>query len=211
MKACSRFAHRYIAVLLGLSMSRAVKKVFDLKRKVSVQTDQKAKAPKKKISQKDFDRKIKIWGLIIPLIVALLGSFTAIYVAYFSAKSKIEYKVSQSDQLIVSTLSKEMQAIIEKYRWTQDVNERRRLELEFSTLSESEANLLRKYIPDYLPRPPLSHQGDGHNYLLDPPALIIKLSLRSYIFRLTVINFAIVLLLFFLVKFYLDNKYEVVV
>jgi hypothetical protein len=45
---------------------------------------------KRKISQKDFDRKIKIWGTIIPVVVAVISSLTTIFVAYYSSRTKSE-------------------------------------------------------------------------------------------------------------------------
>jgi hypothetical protein len=45
---------------------------------------------KTKISQKDFDRKIKIWGTIIPILVAIISSSSTIFVAYYSSRSRLE-------------------------------------------------------------------------------------------------------------------------
>jgi len=41
---------------------------------------------RRSISQKEFDRKLKIWAIVVPLITSFIGSVTAITVAYISSK-----------------------------------------------------------------------------------------------------------------------------
>jgi uncharacterized membrane protein len=117
---------------------------------------------KKKITQEEFDKKIKLWSLIIvPLIVCLITSLTAIIVAYISQEEpEVEYKISEEDQLMVNRLSAQIKVLSERYFQTQDPIEKERLNAELLVLAEAEAKIMRKYNPGYIlrwPKAPASH------------------------------------------------------
>jgi hypothetical protein len=62
---------------------------------------------KKRINRTHFERKIKIWTLLVPVIVALIGSATSIGLMLISNKSSNErvYKVTEDDLAKLSSTS----------------------------------------------------------------------------------------------------------
>lgn len=112
---------------------------------------------KKHITQKDFERKVQFWTIAVTLIVAVIGSLTAIGVAYLN-KPKTEYIMSPDDQLEVNKLSAQINLLSNRYFAAQGQTEREKLDAELRVLAESEATIMRRYNPNYRPRWPLHYE-----------------------------------------------------
>jgi hypothetical protein len=129
---------------------------------------------KKRVTRIDSERKLEVWkAVVIPLIVAVLGSLTVIGVAYLN-QPKTEYKMSQDDQLEVNKLSAQINLLSEKYFEAKDQTEKERLDTELRVLAETEAAIMRKYNQNYLPRWPLAPR---RSFIRQHPALLISLAL----------------------------------
>ncbi len=126
---------------------------------------------RKRITQKDFQRKIQVWTLLITLIVAVVGSLTAICIAYVN-RPNAEYIMSHDDQLEVNKLSAQINLLLERYFATQDQTEKNKLDAELRVLAETEATIMRKYNPNYQPRWPLVLKA---SYGLRTPVILIAL------------------------------------
>lgn len=110
---------------------------------------------KKKISQKEFDKKMKLWSMLIPLIICVISSLTTGVVAYFSGTSRVEYKIPEKDQVEINRLAAQIKLLGERYYQAQDSLEKEKLDAELNVLAEAEANIMRKYIPNYQKRWPI--------------------------------------------------------
>ena len=108
----------------------------------------------KRITEKDFQRKVQLWTIVVTLIVAVIGSLTAIGVAYLN-KPKTEYIMSPDDQLEVNKLSAQINLLAARYFAAPDQTERDKLDAELRVLAETEATIMRRYNPNYQPRWPL--------------------------------------------------------
>jgi hypothetical protein len=114
---------------------------------------------KKPITQKGFERKIQFWTIAVTLIVAVIGSLTAIGVAYLN-RPKTEYIMSPDDQLEVNKLSAQINLLSRRYFAAQDRTEQEKLGSELRVLAETEATIMRRYNPNYRPRWPLPGPED---------------------------------------------------
>jgi hypothetical protein len=154
---------------------------------------------RKQVSKKDFEKRIKMWTLLIPLITCFIGSFTTLGVTYLSNRSKIEYKIEENDQLEANKLSAQINHLCRKFFQTNNQDEKERFNVELSVLAEAEATVMRKYNPNYRPRWPILIEPlpiEGREvieplrspFFLRPTFLIINLlfavlaSITAYIF-----------------------------
>jgi hypothetical protein len=127
---------------------------------------------KKKLSQKQFDRKIKIWSAIIsPILVALIGALTTISVAYISSISRkqtqsaeVQYRITEKDSLDIEILSAQIDTLRKRYYITDDPIERDKLNVELTVIAQKEADIYRKYFLGYTPRWPPYEPGGGEAY-----------------------------------------------
>ena len=115
---------------------------------------------KQTISQKEFDRRIKVWTILSSLVVALLGSATTIAVTVLSSgpktEAQTEYRMSALDQAEVNSVVARMEPLIKQHYESNDEAVRKRLDVELRNLSAAEASIMRKYNPNYHERwPPM--------------------------------------------------------
>lgn len=111
---------------------------------------------KRKQSNKiDFEKRIKVWTLIIPLITCSIGSLVTLGIAYLSNRSKIEYKIEEDDQLEANKLAAQINHLCRKFFQTNNQDEKERLNAELNVLAQAEATVMRKYNPNYRPRWPI--------------------------------------------------------
>ena len=110
---------------------------------------------RKQSNKKDFEKRIKVWTLLIPLITCFIGSFVTLGITYLSNRSKIEYKIEGNDQLEANKLAAQINLLCRKFFQTNDQDERERLNAELNVLAQAEATIMRKYNPNYRPRWPI--------------------------------------------------------
>jgi len=95
------------------------------------------------------------WSLLVPVIVALIGTSALIITTYIPSKSKTIYKIPEKDQLEINKLSAQIKALEEKYFMTDDPVEKAKLDAELHVLAKAEADIMSKYNSNYEPRWPI--------------------------------------------------------
>ncbi len=137
---------------------------------------------KKRLTQKEFERKIQVWTIVITLIVSVIGSLTAITLAYLN-RPNTEYIMAHDDQLEVNKLSAQISLLSARYFAAQDQTEKERLNAELDMIAKTEAAIMRKYNPNYQPRWPLvSRTFHSGRYLplLISLALIMSVGISAH-------------------------------
>ena len=110
---------------------------------------------KKPLSKQEFDKKIKVWTILVPLITCLTGSATTVGVAAYLAKpSSSQNLISLEDRLEANKLSVEINDLAYRYHKSSDLVEKQRLDTELRTHADEDATIMRKYNPNYVPRWP---------------------------------------------------------
>jgi hypothetical protein len=144
---------------------------------------------RKQSNKKDFEKRIKVWTLLIPLITCFIGSFVTLGITYLSNRSKIEYKIEENDQLEANKLAAQINLLCRKFFQTNNQDERERLNAELNVLAQEEATVMRKYNPNYRPRWPILIEPlpieprevvENPRYFLRPIFLIIYLLLTIF-------------------------------
>lgn len=111
---------------------------------------------KRRISRTEFERKVKIWNVLIPLIIGVITSITTIASVYFSTKSKVEYKIPENEQIEVNRLAAQIKVLSNQYYKTNSPAEKESLAAQLQILAEAEASFMRKYNPNYQSRWPVA-------------------------------------------------------
>lgn len=122
---------------------------------------------KKRVSRAEFDRKMKIWSLVVPLIVALIGSVQAVSIALLSTGSENEtrpgpqalpavgviYDMAPADRRELGRIRESFNEAILLYR---EVGNPSYVELDsvLTQLAAEEADIVKKYDPTFFPRYP---------------------------------------------------------
>src|SRR5882724_8589060 len=119
------------------------------------------KFKKKKISQGDFDRKVKVWSIIVPLITCVFTLLTTIGVAYFN-RPRVEYRLDSIDRLNLEVISRQMTSLDESYHQTTDPVQKKRIDNELHDLAEQETRIVRKYYPNVSLRFPSDPKDRGN-------------------------------------------------
>ena len=175
---------------------------------------------KKKItSQRDFEMKLKMWGIVIPVITTLITSLTAIFIAVYPGKSNKEpqttspstvgsqttspspikhlapfilkknYQIPSMEQSKLKGLSARIDTLGNRYIQTKNSIERKKLDVELTGLADTEASIMRKYDPNYESR--WQKVTVSHSYLRSPIMIlfIIILVVLVYFSRHFTIRF----------------------
>ena len=132
--------------------------------------------------QNRFEKRIRLWTVIVPLITCVVTSLTAIGIAYFSSLTKHEQEVvirmSVRDFLETHRLEKEINVLEGSY-FRADEDERKRIDIQLRQLAERDAAIMRKYDPDYEPRwPPSPHMAFPSD--ANPPPMILLICLVCF-------------------------------
>lgn len=111
---------------------------------------------RRKVSQKEFDRRIKLWTVLVPLIVALISSLTTIWVTFHStyrnmAESKIGGMIPAEDLKASKKLTAEIMSLMADYYQAKDPIEKEKLNTKLLELANAEAIIMRRHIEDYQP------------------------------------------------------------
>jgi hypothetical protein len=141
---------------------------------------------KKRLSQKEFDKKLKVWTIVVPLITSVVGSLTAVGVAYISSipkeGPKVEYRLASDDAVEVNKLQAQISLLTSKYFQTNDEGEREKLEVQLRALADAEANVMRKYNPNYTPRWPIQMNKETRGLnVIRVPLFNIIITLRDFL------------------------------
>ena len=183
---------------MGKAMSKGQKR--SISNSTSTAGQQNTLGKRKKLSQ----RRIKIWSLVVPLIVAILGSVTSFIVAYRSPQANVEHLMLEADRVAVNELADQIRSLIRVYIKTSESKEKEELEKRLVSLSGKETAIMMKYNPNYRPRWPSQLPIEGRNaspYRL--PASTVFLMTLSIILLSSLSSF-------FLVRWVFRFKYGIV-
>jgi hypothetical protein len=109
----------------------------------------------KDIKQRDFNRKIQIWTIVVPLITCLFSSMVAVGVATISLNSKSENVIPVKDQVELNGLATQIKLLSGRFFQTSDPVEKERLNAELRVLANAETSIMKKYNPDFESRWPI--------------------------------------------------------
>jgi hypothetical protein len=110
---------------------------------------------KKDIKHQDFNRKIQIWTIVVPLITCLISSMVAVGVATISLNSKSENVIPVKDQIEINGLATQIKLLSGRFFQTSDPVERERINAELRVLANAETSIMKKYNPDFESRWPI--------------------------------------------------------
>jgi hypothetical protein len=127
---------------------------------------------KRRVSNRVFDRRIKIWSLVVQVIAAIIAGYVALLIAYYPSQLKVENKITMADQIAVNDLSDQIRSALFKYIESSNSNEKETLKNQLNVLSEQEAGIMRKYNPFYRPRSPYQLPLEGRDTFPSMPKII---------------------------------------
>lgn len=126
---------------------------------------------RKRLSRREYDKRIKVWGIVVPLITAMIGSLTTVGVAWISRAPRHDPLVNvlsadvtvRFQMQIDSADLSQLEGIRERFnsaaQQLSDSRRRDQLRSEWHSLlvdlADQEARILRKYDPGFQPRYPV--------------------------------------------------------
>jgi hypothetical protein len=104
------------------------------------------------ISQTDFERKLRILSIVVPLIICIISSvFAPLATGFVNSLGKIP----SEDLDRYNALSEQISYLSGQYYATTDPEQRLLLDDILRRLADDEAEIMQKYNPEYLPRWPV--------------------------------------------------------
>jgi hypothetical protein len=168
------------------------------------------------ISQADFERKLRILSIVVPLLICLISSiFAPLATGFVNGLGRIP----QDDLDRYNALSAQISDLSGRYYATTDPEERLLLDDILRRFADDEAEIMRKYNPAYLPRWPVEKTAvpmgaptiSGVEPALDPES---SPGLLGTIGPVPIVGFVVLFVVAFfasrpLLRRYLRSKYSV--
>jgi superfamily II RNA helicase len=118
-----------------------------------------SKKKKKTITKKQFERVVQVCSIVVPLVVAIIGSATSIAAAYIShppaPKPEIHYSLSVQDQKDLNELRSQFKQAERELSNTSTPAVKDELDRRLRGIALQEAKIMQKYDPEFQPRYPL--------------------------------------------------------
>jgi hypothetical protein len=121
---------------------------------------------KKDIAQEEFDRKLKLLSIIVPVITCIISVIIAPWLLMYSAHSNQTvavtpsptpgYQISKEDQLQLQIIQAKFPVALSYYNNKSDPIRSQEANRELTVLANEEAAIMRKYVPDWPPRWPVN-------------------------------------------------------
>src|SRR5438034_837490 len=128
------------------------------KKTVAPEKTGKASREKKAITKKQFERIVQVSSLVVPLVVAVIGSVASITAAYVSHPAppnpEIRYSLSLQDRKDLDRLRSEFNQAERELSKASTPEVKDALDRRLRRIALDEAEIMRKYDPEFQPRYP---------------------------------------------------------